>query len=282
MNAASLQRLEGRGAPRLLADFAAIERRQRRLCRLHVRSAACIARLDAEEPFRIGIALAHLRAQGDTLLWQHIHESRAGLAAAILLGLREELDVERNDEFFRTGTAHLLAISGQHVVILVYGFGFLARFGWVPRRTTLLAAMIFVVSYALLTEARPPIETLRSEQRLDITFRRADIEAYLQVVEKIIKAQGGIECRLTTNFRSDTEILEVVNGVFESLIEPKDGVQPGYIAIEPASRTSASDSGKVAPQPEPAANHASTRNSRRGCNDGIHAGTLKSPPRRMA
>lgn len=75
-------------------------------------------------------------------------------------------------------------------------------------------------------------------------FRRADIEAYLQVVEKIIKAQGGLECRLTTNFRSDTEILEVVNGVFESLIEPKDGVQPGYIAIEPAPRTNASDSGR--------------------------------------
>ena len=33
-------------------------------------------------------------------------------------------------------------------------------------------------------------------------FRRADIEAYLEVVEKIIKAQNGIECRLLTNFRS--------------------------------------------------------------------------------
>ena len=34
-------------------------------------------------------------------------------------------------------------------------------------------------------------------------FRRADIEAYLEVIEKIIKAQDGTECRLTTNFRSD-------------------------------------------------------------------------------
>jgi len=65
-------------------------------------------------------------------------------------------------------------------------------------------------------------------------FRRADIEAYLEVVEKIIKAQDGIECRLTTNFRSDAAILDVVNGVFENLIQAKEGMQPPYIAIHPA------------------------------------------------
>jgi ATP-dependent helicase/nuclease subunit A len=65
-------------------------------------------------------------------------------------------------------------------------------------------------------------------------FRRADIEAYLEVVEKLIKAQGGVECCLTTNFRSHAEILDVINGVFECLIQPRDGVQPRYIAINPA------------------------------------------------
>jgi ATP-dependent helicase/nuclease subunit A len=65
-------------------------------------------------------------------------------------------------------------------------------------------------------------------------FRRADIEAYLEVIEKIIKAQDGADCRLTTNFRSDTKILGVVNGVFEALIQVQEGVQPPYIAIHPA------------------------------------------------
>ncbi|HEY7321933.1 MAG TPA: UvrD-helicase domain-containing protein [Candidatus Binatia bacterium] len=65
-------------------------------------------------------------------------------------------------------------------------------------------------------------------------FRRADIEAYLEVVERVIKAQDGMECRLTTNFRSHVAILDVVNGVFKSLMQPRDGVQPDYIAINPA------------------------------------------------
>lgn len=64
-------------------------------------------------------------------------------------------------------------------------------------------------------------------------FRRADIEAYLEVVEKLIKAQDGTECRLITNFRSHAEILKVVNGIFERLIQPRDGVQPPYIPISP-------------------------------------------------
>ncbi|HTN72003.1 MAG TPA: UvrD-helicase domain-containing protein [Methylomirabilota bacterium] len=65
-------------------------------------------------------------------------------------------------------------------------------------------------------------------------FRRADIEAYLEVVEKIVKAQNGVECRLTTNFRSAAPIVDVVNGVFSSLIQAQPGVQPPYVGIHPA------------------------------------------------
>jgi ATP-dependent helicase/nuclease subunit A len=79
-------------------------------------------------------------------------------------------------------------------------------------------------------------------------FRRADIEAYLEVIEKFIKAQDGVECLLTTNFRSRAAILDVVNGVFGSLIRPQPGLQPPYIAIHAApgrEAESESPAGKV-------------------------------------
>jgi ATP-dependent helicase/nuclease subunit A len=66
-------------------------------------------------------------------------------------------------------------------------------------------------------------------------FRRADIQVYLDVVRQIILAQGGIECRLTTNFRSHAGILNVVNGTFEPLIREREGLQPEYIPIQPPS-----------------------------------------------
>jgi ATP-dependent helicase/nuclease subunit A len=82
-------------------------------------------------------------------------------------------------------------------------------------------------------------------------FRRADIEAYMEVVEKIIKAQNGIECHLLTNFRSDRAIIDVVNGVFSSLIQPQPGMQPAYIEIKPAPQRDSSalvDTGKPLPK----------------------------------
>src|SRR5207253_1834146 len=45
-------------------------------------------------------------------------------------------------------------------------------------------------------------------------------------------AQGGIECTLTTNFRSHAGILDVVNGVFAPLIRPREGLQPDYVPIQ--------------------------------------------------
>ena len=82
-------------------------------------------------------------------------------------------------------------------------------------------------------------------------FRRADIEAYLEVVEKIIKAQDGMECHLTTNFRSHAAILDVVNGVFECLMQPRDGVQPDYIGIHPAPQRISLGGGAAKPGPLP-------------------------------
>ncbi|HEX7233456.1 MAG TPA: UvrD-helicase domain-containing protein [Candidatus Binatia bacterium] len=74
-------------------------------------------------------------------------------------------------------------------------------------------------------------------------FRRADIEAYLEIVEKVIQAQEGIECRLTTNFRSNGTILDGINGVFENLIQAQHGLQPPYIPLYPTpDRVSASSS----------------------------------------
>jgi competence protein ComEC len=90
-------------------------------------------------------------------LWRHVGHQRAGLAAAVLLGAREQLDEDRTEDFFATGSIHLLAISGLHVGILVYFFWLAARTTLLTRRAALVAAAVFVVLYALLTDARPPV-----------------------------------------------------------------------------------------------------------------------------
>ncbi len=56
-------------------------------------------------------------------------------------------------------------------------------------------------------------------------FRRADIEAFERVVEKV-RTGGGAVYSLVTNFRSDGAVLDVVNNVFDRLFQPTDHVQP--------------------------------------------------------
>lgn len=55
-------------------------------------------------------------------------------------------------------------------------------------------------------------------------FRRADIEAFERVVEKIV-AGGGVVHSLVTNFRSDGAVLSVVNELFDRLFVPEEHVQ---------------------------------------------------------
>jgi len=75
-------------------------------------------------------------------------------------------------------------------------------------------------------------------------FRRADIEAFERVVEKI-QADGGGVYSLVTNFRSDGAVLDVVNNVFDRLFQPTEHVQPANerLAARPQRKPEVSVSG---------------------------------------
>ena len=73
--------------------------------------------------------LRRVRVHSNQMLERYLNPRRAELAAAVLLGLREELDAGRNEAFLTTGTIHILCISGLHVGILA------GALFWIMRRT---------------------------------------------------------------------------------------------------------------------------------------------------
>ncbi|MBI3607322.1 MAG: UvrD-helicase domain-containing protein [Nitrospirae bacterium] len=75
-------------------------------------------------------------------------------------------------------------------------------------------------------------------------FRGADIAAYQDVVGMVL-AQGGIECTLSTNFRSHAGILDAVNGACSRLIAFQPGRQAAYAPIHPDGT-----SRRVGPRPQ--------------------------------
>jgi ATP-dependent helicase/nuclease subunit A len=61
-------------------------------------------------------------------------------------------------------------------------------------------------------------------------FRRADIEAFDQVVGKL-QAAGGLVYELVTNFRSHQSVLDVVNPLFDRLLRRQENVQPPNVPL---------------------------------------------------
>ena len=85
-------------------------------------------------------------------------EPQASLAQGIILGKRGNIPSELKTDFARTGTAHLLAISGLHLSIVA---GMLLSIGiWLfgrRRYTYIWLALGIIWFYALLTGMHPPV-----------------------------------------------------------------------------------------------------------------------------
>lgn len=85
-------------------------------------------------------------------------EPQSALAQGILLGLRGDIPKEVNDAFSRSGTTHLLAISGQNITIVVGIVVGLAAWGLGRQRPTYLILTGAVVwLYTFLVGGQPPV-----------------------------------------------------------------------------------------------------------------------------
>jgi competence protein ComEC len=114
--------------------------------------------VDIISPAKISLfrPLSFLRYELNELVWHYLNPDEAAFASAIMLGNREQLSAERRESFLKTGTSHLLAISGLHVGILAGAFLVFFRVGLLSRESTIYATIAFVIFYAWLVEFRPP------------------------------------------------------------------------------------------------------------------------------
>jgi competence protein ComEC len=103
------------------------------------------------------------RLRGFVRAWSHaklvagLEPRVAPLAAALLLGQREGVDPAVNDAFARTGTTHLLAISGLHLQALGFVLWFFFRALGLGRRGAFASVALATVAYALLVGLMPSV-----------------------------------------------------------------------------------------------------------------------------
>ncbi|RLE08014.1 hypothetical protein DRZ78_01930 [Candidatus Aerophobetes bacterium] len=86
-----------------------------------------------------------------------LSEPYSGILKGIMLGDKDSLSPEVQDYFLRTGTAHILVVSGLHVgLILFILFVFFRSIGLSPRLAS-LAVIPLLGYYAVLTGLRAPV-----------------------------------------------------------------------------------------------------------------------------
>ncbi len=99
-----------------------------------------------------------LRGRLAGALAEVLPEPQASLAQGVLLGMRSSIPETVEDDFARSGTAHLLAISGLHVTIIAgLVLGIAARIFGRRRHLHVWLALTAVWLYALLAGMQAPV-----------------------------------------------------------------------------------------------------------------------------
>jgi competence protein ComEC len=117
-----------------------------------------VAFLSSDNGFRALIWIYRLRISLAKNLQSLSPEPEASLSQGILLGMRATIPKALSEAFSRTGTIHILAISGQNLTIVA---GLLVSFGiWLfgrRHRLYILLALATIWFYALLTGFVPTV-----------------------------------------------------------------------------------------------------------------------------
>jgi competence protein ComEC len=102
-------------------------------------------------------ALPLLQGWGQQTLQDALPARYAGVAAALLLGEGSLMTRQDWDKYICTGVIHVLAISGQHLVVLAAFLWGALRILGVRRRRGAWFVGLFLLAYSLLTGGRPPV-----------------------------------------------------------------------------------------------------------------------------
>jgi competence protein ComEC len=131
--------------------------RQGIYCLMHIRSPYCIKVLRRGGQFSLrGLAL-HLRSRVEGLLFKYLPEVPASILDAMILGERKGIPPMVNSEMIRTGTVHILVVSGFNASLVIFVIMLFLKILRLPRKLRIAIAMPLVILYCLSTGASTPV-----------------------------------------------------------------------------------------------------------------------------
>ncbi|MEI6438335.1 MAG: ComEC/Rec2 family competence protein [Candidatus Omnitrophota bacterium] len=92
-----------------------------------------------------------------TVLEHYLSPGEAGLMKGLIYGERGDIADHVKNIFLRTGTTHILAVSGMNVAMVAFGIFFLLNLTPVPRLARMLLAVMLTAWYAYVAGGSSPV-----------------------------------------------------------------------------------------------------------------------------
>jgi competence protein ComEC len=96
-----------------------------------------------------------LKRKLENMISANISPQMAGILKAMLLGQRKEVPPQINELFMRTGTVHILAVSGLHVGIAAFISLLFLKAAGIPKKLRYLLSIFILILYCVITGMRP-------------------------------------------------------------------------------------------------------------------------------
>jgi competence protein ComEC len=142
--------VEGRTRPRPDSPYGAYLERLDAWGTLDARSLILV-----ERPSDPATRLEHLRRDAGDTLTRVLPEPEAGLAAGILIGLRDRVDRDVSAAFTTAGVSHVVAISGWNIAIVAAAIAAIS--GRLGRRRRTVVTAVAITAYIAFAGASPSV-----------------------------------------------------------------------------------------------------------------------------
>ncbi|MFA6321705.1 MAG: DNA internalization-related competence protein ComEC/Rec2 [Candidatus Omnitrophota bacterium] len=136
------------------ADYLAIKNIY---CCLMVRDGSAVEIFKRDSAGFVETVSYKIRRKMLALIDEYMAMPYSGFLKAILMGDKTGLKDSIQDDFVRTGTVHVIAVSGLQVGLIAVVFITLFRLLRIPRKINLVVTMLLLVCYAFIGGANPPI-----------------------------------------------------------------------------------------------------------------------------
>jgi len=124
---------------------------------LSVKKDGYVEVLDQNRANPLKYASIQIKNRLKNLFALHLSRGEAGIMQAFILGDREGIPKHVNELFVKTGTAHILAISGQNIGIMAFLVFLILSIFRIPQKGRSILTMLILIGYAFLAGGQAPV-----------------------------------------------------------------------------------------------------------------------------